>query len=179
MTKQTRATLKLKTPPLPKMKRNWPPAQLLFTDRKILKTSWTRSIFSVELFDEVDIGQDDVPVRFTMGTTTALSRQAVINGAAIKPTKLEADGFHWLEGWPSRCFGKTTPFHLLFGHPLKTGRARCPHYSTLSNLLIIRPVNIFLSTSTHSRPFTFSVSQIYVMFANNIYYYKENLLSFE
>ena len=45
-----------------------------------------------------DVGQDDVSARFTMGTTTALSRQAVINGAVIKPAKHEADGFRWLEG---------------------------------------------------------------------------------
>lgn len=48
-------------------------------------------------FDEADVGQD-VSVRLTMGTTTALSTQAVINGAVIKPAKHEADGFRWLEG---------------------------------------------------------------------------------
>ena len=61
-------------------------------------------MFSAGPFDEGakrgegDVGQDDVSVPFTMGTTTALSRQAVINGAVIKPAKHEADGFRWLEG---------------------------------------------------------------------------------
>ena len=75
---------------------------------KISKNSlWMRSIFCVGPFDEADVGQD-VSVQLTMGTTTALSTQAVINGAVIKPAEHEADGFRWLEGWLSRCFGKTT-----------------------------------------------------------------------
>lgn len=71
------------------------------TPEKYRKRFRTRSIRRVvEPFDARgwDIGQDKVPVPLTMGTTTALSRQAVINGAMIKPAKHEADGFRWLEG---------------------------------------------------------------------------------
>lgn len=96
--------------------------------QKTSKTFRTWSIFSSVAAIRAqggNVGQD-VPARFTMGTTTALSRQAVINGAVIKPAKHEADGFRWLEGWPSRCFGKTTPVF----RPRRTTRL---HFSTLSS----------------------------------------------
>jgi len=41
-----------------------------------------------------DVGHDGIPADSTMGTTTALSRQAVINGAVIKPGKHRPDGLH-------------------------------------------------------------------------------------
>ena len=114
------------------------------------KRSRLRSIFSTGVFEQNgNVGQDDVPARFTMGTTTALSRQAVINGAVIKPAKHEADGFRWLEGWPSRCFGKTTP--------VQARRAARLHFSTLSSrrhrwFAPSRPLNIFYFLFWHCLP---------------------------
>lgn len=67
-----------------------------------------------------DVGHDGIPVGRTMGTTTALSRQAVINGAVIKPAQ-ERRGW-WapggVEGWSVRCFDKA---------------ASWLHFSTLSS----------------------------------------------
>lgn len=105
-----------------------------------------------------------------MGTTTALFRQAVINGAVIKPAKHEADGFRWLEGWLSRCFAKTVPspphspplplsnLHpAAFFHFIKPWHPPPPFH----------PVNIFYFPFWHIRlPFTFAVGRTSEMFAN-------------
>jgi hypothetical protein len=53
----------------------------------------TRLILPVGVFGKRIWVTTASPRAGTMGTTTALSRQAVINGAVIKPGKHRADGF--------------------------------------------------------------------------------------
>lgn len=104
-----------------------------------------------------------------MGTTTALFRQAVINGAVIKPAKHEADGFRWLEGWLSRCFAKTIPSPLSTPPLPFEPPSGCifPLYQAVPPTATLRPVNIFYFPFWHIRlPFTFAVGRTSEMFAN-------------
>lgn len=79
------------------------------------------------------MGHDGIPVGCTMGTTTALSRQAVINGAVIKPGKhppglmgfggmgfrAVGEGEGELEGWPVPLFRQSRRLLAAFFHFIK------------------------------------------------------------
>lgn len=83
-----------------KRERELPSFRLTFHDsvlaRKGSHSYRTRLILPVGVFGKGIWVTTASPRAGTMGTTTALSRQAVINGAVIKPGKHRADGFRGL-----------------------------------------------------------------------------------